>query len=309
MYFPYLYGRDAELRAVKECAADFGTPQQIFPVIEAVRPSKALRRSLDALEQVGMAAYVVVNPFRGDLDDSSERSKWQKEMVPYLAKPHLLRPTLRQDDSTTAAALQAFVAAYPARPIGVVLTTNALPPADVATALKGQTAVVFMLPSVNRTAYSAAVGGAHTIDVEDNFQTEARNADYSGTAGQGTNHLTWTGRAGFSDYTVLPALFKDGGGPTGAVAVHLTYEEPAELRVQHFVSTITSTGGPAGPKFAQALAALTAQIAATPNRFRNSPALKDYQQQAKTGQYTSPEKNKRLQISHHLYTVARHLGL
>jgi hypothetical protein len=309
VYFPYFYGRTAELLAITESAHDFGSPQQFFPLIEAVRPSAALRRCLDAVEKAGKEIYVIVNPSRGKLQAPSAQTLWQTEMTAHLAKSSVVRPTFRQDDSTPLTALQAFVKQYSSRAIGVVLTSNAIAPADVAAALSNANAVVFLMTSVNRTAYSTAVGSAATIDVEDNFQTEARNADYVGTKGQGTNHLTWTGRAGFSDFTVLPAVFKDGGGPTGAVAVHLTYEEPAELRVQHFVSTITSSGGAPSPKFAQALNQLVAQVAATPTRFRKSPALDDYLHQAKVGQYTSPERNKRLQIIHHLFTVARHLGL
>jgi hypothetical protein len=309
MYFPYLYGRTAELLATAESAHDFGSPQQIFPVIEPVRKADALRRSLDAVEKAGKAVYVIVNSTRGDLQTPAAQTLWQTEMSAYLAKALVARPTFRQDDSTPLTALQAFVTKYAGRAIGVVLTSNAIAPVDVAAALTGANAVVFLMTSVNRSAYSTAIGSALTIDVEDNFQTEARNADYTGTKGQGTNHLTWTGRAGFSDFTVLPAVYKDGGGPTGAVAVHLTYEEPLELRVQHFVSTITSSGGAPSPKFAQALSQLAAQIAATPRRFRKSPALDDYLEQARVGKYTSPERNKRLQIMHHLFTVARHLGL
>lgn len=311
MYFPYLYGKAAEVLAIRELASGLGNPQVIWPIVEPTKPSPQLKITLNELRTCGAGVYLVVNPSRGDLTSAASAASWRAELASEIADAALVRPTFLIDGASTRAELTAFAAANTGRPVGVIVATNDVSPADLAAALSGATFVAFLGHQSNRPAYEAALGVGHTVDVEDNFMPQARNADYGGSDPQGTNHLTWTGagKGGFSDYTILPAAYSDSGGPMGALAIHLTYETPAELRLQHFVSTTVSQATPLAPKFAEAIGELDRQIAATPGRFRTSPGIDNYLAMHVTGVYTSAEKNKRLQIIHHLFTLGKALGI
>jgi len=311
MYFPYLYGKAAELRALRSLANNLGTPQKIWPIVEPTKPAAPLKATLAEFKASGAGMYLAINPHRGELADSTAVTNWRNALNGELADPALIRPTLLIETSTTLAELRTFVAANGGRNIGVVVTGNALPAPDLANALRGTSCIAFLDRHANRSAYAAALPARSTVDIEDNFIPKARNADYSGSDPQGTNHLTWASaaKAGFSDFTILPGTYSDSGGPMGALAIHLTYEHPTELRLQHFVSITQVQGTPLAPKFRESISALEVQIAATPARFRVSPAITDYQAMRASGQYTSAEKNKRLQIIHHLYTVGKILKI
>ncbi|WP_411699028.1 sce7725 family protein [Conyzicola sp.] len=314
MYFPYLFGKRGELIAIRGLSGPLGSPQKIWPVIEPVKTGTgSLVKTLKDLKKVSAGIYLVVNPSQDEFAVSSQdRDDWYTVLAPYVADAALVRPTFLQTAATTLHDLKLFVTANPGRAIGVVLTTNDLAPTAVATALTGTTHVVFLHRAVASASYTAALGSAKTVDIDDNFITQPRNGDYSGTAGQGTNHFSWVtgGKAGFSDYTVLPGTYKDiGGGLMGALVIHLTYEAPTELRVQHFVSATRAQTDPMPTKFYEAIADIETQRAATPARFRLSPALQKYLDQQSTGVYTNAEGNKRQQIAHHLFTVGKVLGL
>jgi hypothetical protein len=314
MYFPYFFGRRAELSAIGQSATRLGTPQRILPVVEPVvdKPGDMLRM-LDGLAGANAACYLIVNPARGKLAAASSRASWTTALAGRVAQPALVRPTLLEQPSTTVPDLQNFAAQHSTRPAGLVLASNRLPPADVATAAHSADLVVFLLPGVNPVPYNAAVGTSGVVIVSDNFAGRARNADYSGEEWLTNNHLDYltTGQAGFADYTVLPPTFSLTGGPVGAAAIHLTFEHPnTSFWVQHFTSDETDPNiGNASTKLLEAIAHMEAQLAATPTRFALSPAIVDYQAQAATGHATNLTKNKQLQIMHHLFTVGTHRGV
>ena len=315
MYFPYLFGKRGELIAIRELSGPHGRPQVIWPVVEPVKTATgSLVITLETLRVKSAGIYLVVNPSQDEFSAPASPSQlnWHATFAPYIADPGLVRPTFLQTAATSASDLRAFASANPNRPIGVVLTTDDIAPSDVASSLGGTNHVVFLHRDVSRALYESVLGISNTVDIESNFVSRPRNVDYAGTDSQGKNHLNWAsrGKAGFSDYTVLPGAYRDtGGGAMGALVIHLSYETPTEIRVQHFVSTTVAQADPLATKFFEAIAAIEAQIVATPARFRRSPGLAEFLRQQLTGGYTNPEGNKRQQIAHHIFTIGKGLGL
>ena len=311
MYFPYLYGRQAELNALSDLVETLGSPQQIFPILEPVGPSGKLITALNAFEAKKMAAYVIINPNLGDLADEPARSRWNADMSVMIENTAVVNPVFKEQDGTTASEIAEFAASYPRRQIGIVLTTSRILPTALETALRGSDYTVFLQPGANPSSYVSSLTSAKMVDVSDNFKPKERNKDYLGDDWLGNNHTTWkgTGRAGFSDYTILPSAFQQGGGPVGAIALHITYEDGSDTRVQHFVSVTNDQKMPQSVKFKEALDDLSLQVAATPARFRRSPGLARYHSQHASGSYTNLSGSKRQQISHHIYTIAKHLGI
>jgi hypothetical protein len=311
MYFPYLYGRQAELKAISDLAGPLGTPQKITPLLEPVDPAPKLIATLDKFKADGKHLYMVVNPDLGKLSDKGQRSIWDAEMRGPISDGSLVRPVYKETASTNVSEITAFAKANSGRHFGVLLTSSRLPPADVKTALAGTDHLVFLHPNSTPTIYANALTPSRTVYISDNFKPELRNKDYSGEKWLGNNHATWhtTGHAGFSDYTILPSTFTPGGGPVGAIALHMTYEHGGDLRVQHFVSATSDQSIPQAIKFKEALDELEAQISATPARFRKSPGLSLYRNQLAAGQFTNLSGSKSQQISHHIYTIGKHLGV
>lgn len=311
MYFPYLYSRQAELNAISDVASVFGSPQLIVPLIEPVEPAAKLGTTLDDLKARGMAAYVIVNPHQGKLSSSASTMAWRSDLAAKLADSDVVYPTFKETATTTLGDIGTFVDSNSGRHIGIVLATSKISPSDLAKVLNGSDYTVFFLPTANSANYLAALGAARTADVSDNFRSQARNKDYSGEEWLGNNHTSWrlAGRRGFSDFTMLPGAYKEGGGPVGAIAIHLTYAVDSDLWIQHFVSTTSEQTDPQSKKFKEVLEDIHRQRTATPSRFELSPGIYSYETQRSSGNYTNLSGNKRQQVSHHIHTVAKHLGL
>lgn len=310
MYFPYLYSRQAELNAISDVSSSFGSPQRIAPLIEPVEPAAKLIATISDLKSKALAAYVIVNPHQGKLSNSTAQATWQRDFAPTLADPAVY-PTFKETAQTTLKDIAHFVTTYTGRKIGIVLTTSKFTPGDLSAALSSSDYTVFFMATASSANYLAALGVNRTVDVSDNFRSEARNKDYSGEEWLGNNHMSWikAGRRGFSDFTMLPGPYKDGGGPVGAIAIHLTFQLGPDLWIQHFVSTTDEQTDPQATKFKEVLGDILRQRTATPSRFALSPGLNSYETQRTSGNYTNLSGNKRQQVSHHLYTIAKYLGL
>ncbi|MDO9455229.1 sce7725 family protein [Nocardioides sp.] len=308
-YFPYLYARQAELRALDITAGRFGTPQQIWPILEPVVQPDKLRRTLTRLTTAGLGAYVIVNPALDKLSNAAAQTHWAATIHPQIAASAHLRPAFKEWPGTTVAEIQAFATAHGADPVAVVLATGKLNPTALAAALAGANVTVFAT-SANAHALATSIGPS--IQVINNFNAQARNSDYNGAEWLANNHLGATASSvGFSDYTILPGEYSSGGGPVGAAAIHITFKETDDsFWVEHFVSDETDRNiGTFQTKLLEAVAHLNAQIAATPGRFTATPTIATYLTYLAGTSPTNPSGNKSLQISHHLHMVADYMGL
>ncbi|MCX9472252.1 sce7725 family protein, partial [Vibrio cholerae] len=70
MYYPYFRGKQFELIAIREMA-QLLADNNFIPVIEPVRESlNGLKRALEAINEAGGKAIVIVNPYYGDHQDN-----------------------------------------------------------------------------------------------------------------------------------------------------------------------------------------------------------------------------------------------
>lgn len=306
MYFPYLYGRRAELLALRDVTADLAAWKTV-PVIEPTNTNPGdLVRCLTNLEDNGAACFLVVNPSQGEFKAGAVVD-WSSALARFVGNPAVVRPTFQVFGMADRPALLAFLAGNAHRPIGVVVRSAEFPPALIAADLAGADVVVFLHARSNPTDYSRAFTPGFTVEVESRFNVQARNADYAGSEWFTSSHQNFhaAGLLGFSDFGPLPPTFSLTGGQAAAVAIHMSYENgDGSIWVQHFVSDSVDLGdGDASSKLAEATSKLVAAVAADPTKFVDSPGLKQYLSQDARREPTNLTMNKRQQISHHLSTV------
>ncbi|YCK81236.1 sce7725 family protein [Arthrobacter sp. D3-18] len=311
MYFPYLYARQGECRAIEDLAPGLGaSAQKVFPVLEpAATNSRDLVRALSALAQHSAATYLIINPSKKSLDQGAVFGPWMADVSPFLSDARITRPTLEVRASTSLTDITSFLTNYPGRSLGLSIRSSHIPAANVAAATSGYDVLHFLHSSADPVGYSAAVGASRSVEVRDSFRTEARNADYVGAEQFTAAHLYFAGdgRPGFSDYTLLPGKYSDSGGPLGAAVIHLSFVENASksIWVEHFVSIETRQYEGSQPsKLMEAMTKLDAAITADSSKFVTSPGLSSYQAQFASRRPTSPTYNKRQQVSHHIATAA-----
>jgi hypothetical protein len=67
MYYPYLYGKQFELLALREFLDQYADNCQICPIIEPVKSSfNSLRIAVKKFQETNIPFALVVNPSKGD---------------------------------------------------------------------------------------------------------------------------------------------------------------------------------------------------------------------------------------------------
>jgi hypothetical protein len=307
VYAPYLYGRQAELSALKDIASVIGGNDQIvFPLIEPVKSNTTLRRTLETLAESNATSYVVINSRLGDFTGNQPALQaWLDDASDVLADTALVRPTFREHSGVTVTDIEAFLDDYPDRPVGLLLTSERIDADALEEALDGRECVAFFESTSDARSFEPHLTA--TADIVQRFTVRRPNIQYDGVPDEpfGRAHRTWKrqGRAGFSDYTVLETTFREaGGGGAAAVVAHLTYETGTDLMVQHFMSDDREQGDDGG-KIVQVADAVVRQISATPGRFEDTVGLRSFIDRASTRTSTNLATLKRWQIAHHIETV------
>lgn len=245
MYFPYLRGKQFELKALRDYSAENRNEQQIHPIIEPVNQSiNALSLAIDQLKANGMKFSIIMNPNDGDFKHKTvsfdillskpELAVTDDVWIPaYLYQGH----ALELDKEITESVWN--------RVILVFKTCADVDNPDVATLIsnaKVTTVINNFGKTVSRRVKKAIKdAGKSLVCFEDCFVNRKRNADYLSAEDEPFSEMFcyWQeeGFDGFGDYTSLPSEYAEGGMLPYALAIHLTYlKSEDQIYVHHFVS-------------------------------------------------------------------------
>lgn len=315
MYFPYFYGRGAELLALKDIAVRLspkpGSNQKVFPIIESLQAdAKPLKRALDTLRAAGVKVFVIANPCHEELASATNRAAWAAALNADVSDPSVVRPTFMVTANTQKSELRAFLTLFPSQDIGIVVRHDSINPNDLKKELGSRQALVFLHRACDPSQYEAVLPAADSVRVAESFTPEDRNADYGPPElfSEGASTFLAKGHVGFSDFTLLPKAIPklSSGGPASAVAIHLSFINPktSHIWVHHYVSTTTQRAvGSIGSKFLEALAKLDGDIGQSPGKYITSLGLSAFQAFHANSKATNLATSKRYQIIHHLETV------
>jgi hypothetical protein len=318
MYYPYLYGKQKELLAVRELAPRLAAEGTVQPVVEPVRSNTTLPLSLIACERAKAPIFVVVNPVALDFHGMSaaDSYKWGKSLFEDLGQrlksvPRFLYPTLLVSDRTTAAQIAQFRKDFGAYTIGYVCRKPAMTPIELSAAIGSITPAgrIFLHGDEPSPATLNALNKIRSVWVESRFPFKLRNADYGAGGLFSDRHLSFraSGYGGFSDFGVLHPTAKDGGGRPGAIAFHMTYKKlpSGDLHVEHFVSDRTDQkdNDDAG-KFMEALAKFEQFSRRRTASFGLTVAADEYLNRYRVSNPPSLGTSKQLQVAHHLELVS-----
>lgn len=307
MYFPYLFGRQFELLALRGVAKKLGEKKKITPIIEPVKSKPAdLLRALKEIFDADSAAIVIANPLQGDFKDISltEKKKWFMSIkTEFATNPNLIWGC-KITSSTTLAAINTFIAQFPGKI--ALIHWSEKDTADLDALIKpnaGRITNVYVHPHIS-SAYRMALSGINVL-ARNGFNVAERNADYPPVELYDDLNLVYSSKEkmnGYADFTVTGMAFKEGGGQAHAVAIHMSYERPTkDIGINHFVSD-TTTIPPSDPnlKIGECLIKLDNYINLNKHILVYSNAAKKFQQIYTSGLPTSLGKLKQYSIEHHL---------
>ena len=256
MYYPFLRARQFELIALRELATEEATQGVIFPILE---PVKETHNNLTLAHKVfldkGQKAYLIVNPTIGELaGDSNFYLDYLSQLEGEVFFPafhyrnnveFIVQSIAQFGISNCMLICQNDISSEDFEFRGLVERTeiNSINVSD---------------PNKNRTLHRFLRSlNKNYIRLDDLFERQARNSDYLDIEGHrfSEEHLFFQdeGFEGFSDYTVLPSEYIDGGSTPRAVAIHLTYLHSAnQIWIRHFTSETNDSIANVQGKFAEA---------------------------------------------------------
>lgn len=260
MYFPYLRGRQFELIAIRELVESGLIGENIIPVIEPVKPTSTLVKTLNVLSEMAHLHALVMNPEVGNfvslykekkktsdpvIDNLKEQLKSKYIIKTYLMNKNIPKQLKKKEDKE----LEKLMIVNPKRDC-----------LDDFLSLYSRFEPAYTLIPDDRS-FSRKTTKSKVIFM-DRFPKAQRNADYSKNEDEffSEDHLFFIkeGFKGFSDYSVVGADYNESGFAPLAVAIHIVYfDKDNILKVHHFVSDSNEDiQDPAG-KFGEALKKLS----------------------------------------------------
>src|SRR5690625_1409871 len=298
MYFPYLRGRQSELLAIRTLLEKKRLSERVVPIIEPIKPTATLRKTLEAFINHRRELYIVANPqvgeFHKEVNSSSESSDEFNELINNDQFKKVTIITREQDINKDQSAYIFGNADHLAW----------FEQGDEKGDLK-------LLIITDQSDFRRGLSSEKKLDLQVNhFNPETRNADYLPLSPRPftSDHLHYAkeGYYGFSDYSIVGTSFMEGGFAPRAVAIHMVYfTEHDELRIRHFTSeTNDDITNPAG-KFNEALSKLV-------NYFKGDPrnktlGLTKFREHHDNGTYPWVGSAKQLSIVHHLDLMVDYL--
>lgn len=306
MYFPYLRGRQFELLALRELLENDLIGENVVPVIEPIKPTSTLAKTLELYSRKEHLHAVIMNPIVGEFtakikeknrdEDSNVDIIYQNLESDYLVQAYIMK----KDSSsylTKRKDLDNLMIINPKRDC-----------LDEYLKVYDKSEPRYTLLPDDRTFTRKAPKSKVMFD--DKFPKASRNADYSKNEDEffSEDHLYFRdeGFKGFSDYSVVGAEYNESGFAPLAVAIHIVYfDQKKELRVHHFVSDSNADiNDPAG-KFGEALTKLVEWV-----DMNNPPltaGLKSFLDCYETGKYPGLGTVKKYSIMHHLELMNMYL--
>ena len=245
MYYPYLRGKQFELKALRDFSSENKKEDKILPIIEPVNQSfNALSLAIDQLKSNGMIFSIIVNPNDGDFRHKTVSFDILKSKPDLAEAKGVWIPAYLYQGQPLE--LDKEITASPWEEVILVFKTCAdVDNKDVSSLIsnrKVKTVVNNFGKTVSRRVKKAIKDlGKSLVCFEDCFVNKKRNADYLNDVDEPFSEMFYywkdEGFDGFGDYTALPSEYAEGGMLPYALAIHLTYlKAEDQIYVHHFVS-------------------------------------------------------------------------
>lgn len=308
MYYPFLRARQFELIALRELATEEATQGVIIPVLEPVKEThNNLTLAHKVFQDKNQTAYLIVNPTIGELaGDSSFYLEYLNELEnsKFIPAFHYRNNSVFINQSIESFGLSNCM----------IICQNDVNPDDSEFKQLVAKAEVSSInvndPNRNRTLHRFIKGlNKNYIRLDDLFEKQARNSDYLEIQEHrfSEEHIYYIedGFNGFSDYTVLPSEYIDGGSTPRAVVIHLTYlNGENQIWIRHFTSETNDSISNVQGKFAEAAAKAVAYCR---QRDLNNSAITELVSYYDNEHYPGLGTVKKISIKNHLLVISQFL--
>lgn len=306
MYFPYFRGKQFELIAIRELLDKGLIGKNIVPVIEPLKPTSTLVKTLNMLSEKERLHALIMNPQVGEFVSKIKEKKKDNDSIidalnEHLKSDYLIKAYLMKKNT-------------PERLLGkknlnklMIVNQQRDCLNDFLQVFTEYEPAYTLLPD-DRT-FSRKAPNSKVLFM-DRYLKARRNTDYCKNEDEffSEDHLFYKveGFKGFSDYSVVGADYNETGFAPLAVAIHIVYfDRDKILRIHHFVSDSNDDiNDPAG-KFGEAVEKLVNWVIETDTYL--TTGLEGLIECYHTGKYPGLGTVKKYSIMHHLELMDRFL--
>lgn len=300
-YYPYLRGRMYDLLALKTLCEQGQLGAHVIPIIEPVRDSKELQRTVQAFIKAQQPFSLISNPQVSVYGLNSTKLHPLPDLrdLPFFHPAAILAADFNRDFVTASTGQQSLLIARNYRLLNAYRADPLLKQTTLA---------------IGAEARLHALAGNHGILLTDSLTTPDHVADYAQLADEFFAPAYWhrspVGFDGFGDYSLIGHRYFDKGMPSRAIALHVIYvTADGQLRIHHFVSTSNANMRGQKQKFFEALTQLVAWAPAHLTGLNRTPALEQLLAYAQASRFPGLGIVKKLSLMHHLQLMHRLLTL
>ena len=315
MYFPYVRGRQYELLALRELSDKELLGDFVIPIIEPVKLSPTLNKTMATFIQANQSLSVIRNPVVGsflkdlkDVEDGSKDENYKKEFLVQYDESAIIKSVIMQPNAKSL--LEHWDKKYVNKTDLLVINTQREHLALYEMIFDGIVPKFVLVP--DESAFRRKVRH-HKVLLGDKFEKQVRNADYQEQTDEffSDDHLYFKedGFIGFSDFSVVGNEYLEAGFAPYAVAIHIVYfADDKSLRVRHFVSDSNEDSKNPALKFYEAVTKLANWYNQNPHPVQMTLGLQTFLEHYKKQTYPGLGTVKKLSLMHHIELMGKYLS-
>ena len=306
IYFPYLRGRQNELLALRELVQKNLLSPNILPVVEPVKFSPTLAKTLETFignkHSIALIRNPAVGDFVKDLDQADNDNKIKKSINDSLSNECIIKAGIMKKN--TAQMVKGWSKQF--QPC-VIINTDREWLEEYCKVFSVQSPSYTLIP--DKSAFRRRVSG-NKILFEDRFIKRERNSNYADHPDElfSEDHLDFEEDEfnGFGDYSIIGSDYMESGFAPYAVAIHIVYfDKNDSLRIHHFVSKSNEDPQNPAKKFYEAVEQLALWVKKNP--IYETEGLKALLGHHEKQTYPGLGSIKKLSLMHHLELMTRYL--
>lgn len=307
MYFPYLRAKQFELIALRELVEYGLIGTRVLPIIEPVKFSSTLTKTIEQFSIEKKFIGVVRNPQVGNFlnEIGNVNNDKSVEKLIELLKVQTVLSSLITNENSDFQLMKLLEQGIYKNDI-ILIHNNRDYLSQYADTFDDTAARYNLIP--DESVYRRTVRH-NRILFNDKFAKKTRNTDYTEDEDEffSDDHLYYQedGYKGFSDYSIIGSDYNETGFAPYAVAIHIVYfDKKNNLRIRHFVSDSNKdTKDPAG-KFGEAVVKL---VEWNKTQNLNTYGIRQLISHFDKGTYPGLGTVKKLSLMHHIELMSKFL--
>lgn len=308
MYFPYVRGRQYELLALRELVANNLLSKHIIPIIEPVKLSSSLAKTMEEFIKNDRRLGIVCNPTVGSFINemnNEEKNTARIKFLEYLRNESIIKTHIINEKSLAMLTKQSI--SLPSSNLNniIIICNNRDYINSYLDLFSNHPPKCVLIPDDFRRKIKD-----NKVLFEDKFDKCERNSDYQKNEDCffSDNHLFYSeeGYIGFGDYSIIGKDYLESGFAPFAVAMHIVYfADDNSLRVHHFVSDSNDDIKNPAKKFYESVSKMAKWT--YENHIPNTAGLSLLLEHYKNQTYPGLGSVKKLSLMHHLELIGKYL--